>query len=190
MKKAKKNKSKEMKVPRLLKYHLKLVEEQGLPPSRLMQQQQQFQTPMLNSSENFKRRNLLHEFGKLGGSEEGKEKVVSQAVPSGTAVVGGGGEEIVPVQPTYISSGYAGGSDAMPHLMTEWNYPQHFQQGSTGVSSGYMQQTSLCSSPITLLGWNPPVQAQPTPPPLPPGGRPAYCSSCMLFGNVFTVSPV
>ena len=169
----------------------------------------QFQTPMLNLSENYKRRNLLYEFGKLDGGEEGTEQVGSQAVSSGTATVGSGSEEAVPVQPTYSSSfspllysgnqpyggsGYAGGSDARPHLMTEWNYPQYFQQGSTGVSSGYMQQTSLCSSPITLLGWNPPVtpvyQVQPTTPPLPPGGRPAYCSSCMLFGNVFTVSPL
>ena len=168
----KKKKSKEKKVQRLLKYHLKLVKEQGLPPSRLMQQQHQFQTPILNSSETYKRKNLLYEFGKLGGSEEGTEKVGSQAVPSGTAAVGSGGEEAVPVQPTYSSSyspslysgnqpyggsGYAGGSDARPHLMTEWNYPQHFHQGSTGVSSGYMQQTSLCSIPLTLLGWNPPV---------------------------------
>jgi hypothetical protein len=168
--KVKKKKSKEKKVQRLLN-HLKLVEEQGLPPNRLMQQQHQLQTPMLNSSETYKRRNLLYEFGKLGGSEEGTGKVGSQAVPSGTAAVGGGGEEAVPVQQTYScsyspslydgnqpygGSGYTGGSDARPHshLMTEWNYPQNFHQGSTGVSSGYMKQTSLCSSPLTLLEWN------------------------------------
>jgi hypothetical protein len=58
-----------------------------------MQQQQQFQTLMLNSSENYKRRNLLYEFGKRGGSEEGTEKVGSHAVPSGTAAVGGGNEK-------------------------------------------------------------------------------------------------
>ena len=97
--------------------------------------------------------------------------------------------------PPQVSYGNAEGYDARPQQwMTDWNYPHHFQQGSTGVSSGYMQQTSLCSIPVTLLGWNPPVtpvyQVQPTTPPLPPGGRPAYCSSCMLFGNVFTVSPV
>ena len=103
---------------------------------------------------------------------------------------------------------YAGWSDARPQQwMTDWNYPHHFQQGSTGVSSGYMQQPLLCSIPVTCFVWNPPVtpvcQAQPTPslvtpvcqaqptPSLPPSsGGPAYCSSCMLFGNVFTVGSV
>ena len=120
----------------------------------------------------YERRNLLYEFGKLDGGEEGTEQVGSQAVSSGTAAVGGGSEEAVSVQPTYsssyspllysgnqpyVGSGYAGGSDARPHLMTEWNYPHNFHQGSTGVSSGYMQQTSLCFSPLTLLRWNPSV---------------------------------
>ena len=97
--------------------------------------------------------------------------------------------------PPQVSYGNAGGSDARPQQwMTDWNYSHHFQQGSTGVSSGYMQQTSLCSSPVTCFVWNPPVtpvcQAQPTPSLPPSSGGPAYCSSCMLFGNVFTVSPV
>ena len=212
-KKAKKKKSKEKKVLRLLKYHLKLVEERGLPPSRLMQQQQ-LQTPRLSSSETIRKRNLFSEFEKLGGSKEGAQQVGSPADPSETAAVGHGGVEAVLVQPNVnenrISSGFyspslysgsqsigasgnAGGSDARPQWVTGWNYPQHFQQGSTGVSSGYMQQSSLCSSPVTCLVWNPPItpvcQAQPTPY-LPPSGGPAYCSSCMLFGNVFTVSPV
>ena len=200
-KKARKKKCKEKKVQRLLQYHLKLVEERGLPPSRLMQQHQ-LQTPKNSSSETCSRRNLLSEFGKLG--RNGEE---THQVPTKAAVVGShsGSEEAVHGQPIVnenrISSGFnspslysfsqplevsgnAGGSDAR----TLWMTPQHFQQGWTGVSSGYMQQSSLCSSPVTCLVWNPPV-CQPTPP-LPPSGQPAYCSSCMLFGNVFTVSPV
>ena len=200
-KKARKKKCKEKKVQRLLQYHLKLVEERGLPPSRLMQQHQ-LQTPKHSSSETCSRRNLLSEFGKLGRSGE-----ETHQVPTKAAVVGShsGSEEAVHgqsiVNENRISSGFnspslysfsqplevsgnAGGSDAR----TLWMTPQ--QQGWTGVSSGYMQQSSLCSSPVTCLVWNPPV-CQPTPTlPLPPCGQPAYCSSCMLFGNVFTVSPV
>ena len=85
---------------------------------------------------------------------------------------------------------YPGGSDASPLWVTEWNNPQ---QGSTGVFNGYMNQTSLCSSPLTCLVWNPPVtpicHTQP-PPSFASGGQPAYCSSCMVFGNVFNISPV
>ena len=68
-KKARKKKCKEKKVQRLLQYHLKLVEERGLPPSRLMQQHQ-LQTPKNSSSETCSRRNLLSEFGKLGRNGE------------------------------------------------------------------------------------------------------------------------
>ena len=185
-KKARKKKCKEKKVQRLLQYHLKLVEERGLPPSRLMQQHQ-LQTPKHSSSETCSRRNLLSEFGKLG--RNGEE---THQVPTKAAVVGShsGSEEAVHGQPIVnenrISSGFnspslysfsqplevsgnAGGSDAR----TLWMTPQHFQQGWTGVSSGYMQQSSLCSSPVTCLVWNPPVtpvcHAQPTPS-LPPSG--------------------
>ena len=49
-------------------------------------------------------------------------------------------------------------------------------------------------SPVTCFVRNSPVtpvcQAQPAPSLPPSNGGPAYCSSCMLFGNVFTVSPV
>ena len=216
-KRRKRNKrSKEKRQDRLLKFHQKLVEVSGLLPSRLMLEQ----TPKSNRVELNRRRldfdmssnncdltpgmqeppwpkpDIVTSFGSNEAGTTSNLNCYSMLCSSST-------------NPSQVSYGNnAGGSDARPQQwMTDWNYPQHFQQGSTGVSSGYMQQPSLCSSPVTCFVWNPPVtpvcQAQPTPslvtpvcqaqptPSLPPSsGGPAYCSSCMLFGNVFTVSPV
>ena len=191
--------SKEKRQDRLLKFHQKLVEVSGLPPSRLMVEQ----TPKSNRVKLNRRRldldmasnncdltpgmqeppwlkpDIVTSFGSNEAGITSNLNCYSMLCSSST-------------NPSQVSYGNnAGGSDARPQQwMTDWNYPHHFQQGSTGVSSGYMQQPSLCSSPFTCLVWNPPVfQAQPTPS-LPPSGQPTYCSSCMMFGNVFTVSPV
>ena len=69
----------------------------------------------------------------------------------------------------------------------QWSNPQ--QGLGTGITSSHLQQPMLYSSHQTCCGWSPPVcQIQPSPPPA--GGSPAYCSSCLVFGKVFTVSPV
>ena len=54
-----------------------------------------------------------------------------------------------------------------------------------GLSFGfYLQQPILCSSPQTFFGLSPPVcQTQPSPVNL-------FCSSCLMFGRVFTLSQI
>ena len=69
----------------------------------------------------------------------------------------------------------------------QWNNPQ--QGLETGTNSNYLQQPMRCSSQQACCGWSTPVcQTQTLT--LPVGGRPAYCSSCLVFVKVFTVSPV
>ena len=89
-----------------------------------------------------------------------------------------------------VHGNVGGWSEARPWVQQcgyQWSNPQ--QGLSSGITSSYLQQPMLCSSPQTCCVWSPHVcQTQPSP--VPAGGSPAYCSSCLVFGKVFTVSPV
>ena len=83
-----------------------------------------------------------------------------------------------------------GWSEARPWVQQggyQWSNPE--QGFSTGITSSYPQQPMLYSSPQTCCGWSPPV-CHTLPSPFPPDTSPAYCSSCLVFGKVFTVSLV
>ena len=83
-----------------------------------------------------------------------------------------------------------GWSEARPWVQQggyQWSNPEHVL--NTGITSSYPQQPMLYSSPQTCYGWSPPVcQTQPSP--AQPGSSPAFCSRCLVFGKVFTLSPV
>jgi hypothetical protein len=77
----KKKKNKKKRMERLLKFHQKLVDQSGLPPSRLMEQQ----PPKLCSTGGIKRRNLFDEFHLPGEKEqqvESEPRVPEPGIPA------------------------------------------------------------------------------------------------------------
>ena len=101
-----KKKNKKKKFERLLKFHQKLVDQSGLPPSRLME----LQTPKLNSTGEIKRRNIFDEFQLKRESLKHQDIKTKPIVPEpGTLPLGAGssqpssGQSLV--QGTGISSG-------------------------------------------------------------------------------------
>ena len=80
-------------------------------------------------------------------------------------------------------------SKAIPWLGMEAGLSSSIQQSctglNTGINSGFSQSPTLCSCPQCCGRW----AGMCTPPPSPPSpGRPAYCGSCMQFGNVYTIT--
>ena len=94
----------------------------------------------------------------------------------------------------YGMMGNAQWSEARPWCEVTPGYSNHLQQSPTGISSNISQTLMLCSCPECCGRWvgvsQPPPS--PVPPPQPPfhGGKPAFCGSCLLYGNVYTLSPV
>ena len=166
-KKKRKKTNKEYRQKRLLKFHEKLVETSGLPPSRLMKKQKH----------NLLRRNLADEFNQIGGGFDASpisSKFLTEPAPSAPWTGGCCGGEMVTL----------GWPEARPVL--EIGKFTHLYCGST---SGFTNQPSLSPSSQYSVVWpvSVPVmnQQQPMVPP-----SPAYCFHCMQYGSVFTVSPV
>ena len=215
----------EKRKERLLKFHQKLVDLSGLPPSRLMLE---MTTPRLSTAkEGLHRRKLDKEFEASAIPKVPEPKVDMNIQYSGTGVGDiskletsqmlfsspqpsqlcqpiNGGESVwmsggpwSEARPSFgvgmdgLGNVGGGWSEARPWVQQGgcpgWNNPQ--QGFGTGTNSTYLQQPTLCSSQQTCCGWSPPVCQNQTSP-LPVGGKPAYCSSCLVFGKVFTVSPV
>ena len=191
-KRRKKKKKNETRQKRLLKFHEKLVQTSGLPPSRLMKERQ-----------GLSKKNLLSEFELLHErSVPGLDAHPSVPAPSNlpalapqlTTVPPPGSYTLPPswgspgsppmicaTTPTWTGCGFVGGTgwpEAGP--MTP---PNHLYYGST---SGSINPQSLSSCSPYSVG----VSVFQPNPPVPPTGSPAYCFHCLQFGSVFTVSPV
>ena len=213
----KSKKKREKRKERLLKFHQKLVDVSGLPPSRIMQE---MQTPRLSSAMvGLQRRKLEFEESAIPKVPEPKVDMTNHYDGAGAAdtsriqtsqllfsspqpplingcestwVPRGSWSEARPCLDVGIGvhGGDGGWSEARPWVQQCGYQWSNTQQGlGTGISSSHLQQPMLYSSHQPCCGWSPPVcQTQPS---LPPGGSsPAYCSSCLVFGKVFTVSPV
>ena len=182
------------RMERLLRFHQKLVDQSGLPPSRLME----LQTPKLSPTGGRKRRKILDEFHLPGESLKEQQIETKQRVPEPGAPAVGTGSSAASSgafqtlgQGTGISSGIKnfstlssgfptggwgnvglslagqspGGSDARPWVQQCGNGWNNMQQPSQdmfiGVTSGYTNHLSLCSSPQSWVSLIAP--------------RPAYC---------------
>jgi hypothetical protein len=208
-------KKREKRTERLLKFHQKLVNVSGLPPSRIMLE---MQTPRLSSAKgDLQRRKLEFDNETIPKVPEPKVEVNNHYSGPGagdnstiepsqllfscpqplinggenTWMSGGSWSEARPCLGVGTMQGNVGGwSEARPWIQQggyQWINPEHGL--STGINSTYPQQQMLYSSPQTCCGWSPPVcQTQPSP--TQPGSSPAFCSSCLVFGKVFTLSPV
>ena len=209
-------KTKEKRKDRLLKFHQKLVLVSGLPPSRLMLQQTPKPGRDLG---NLKRRKLEFEVDDDENPDlvPIKEEVPSPkpAVKQPEAVTplessGTRSTSSYNHNPLLCSSsapqvhcpggyGYAWmtgntqWSEARPWSQVTPGYSNHPQQSPTGISSDTPQTLTLCSCPQCCGRWigmsQPPPTPVPPPQPPPQAGRPAFCGSCLLYGNVYTLTP-
>ena len=202
-KKERSKKVREKRRNRLLKFHQKLVDVSGLPPSRLMHQQ----TPTRLSSaigcpSRKKRRNLYQEIHEQ--QNETKQKIPEPGIPAAVGDVQGVGEgqwhddgtgmSIGNRKFSTLSSGLPsaglspGWSDARPFAQCGCGLTNYQPQGMfTGVSSGFTNPLSLCSGPQSCFSWSPPVNCPKTPPAIPSVSMPAYCYGCLQFGTVYNV---
>ena len=192
-----KKKKKESRQQRLLKFHEKLVQTSGLPPSRLMIRRQKLS-----------KKNLASEFDLFGSeippgldaSPSGRLPTVSapstlsSPAPTLTAVPPLGTFTLPPsfgISPMTCATTptWTGGGQVGEGLGTGWpeagpmTPPNHLYYGST---SGPMNPQTLSSISPYSLGVS---VFQPNPPQVPTIGSPAYCFHCLQFGRVFTVSP-
>ena len=210
MKKEKRRKrNKEKRRERLLKFHQKLVQVSGLRPSRLMLQEER---PQPSKAGNLKGKKLDFNCDLTPGKQveaPSQPQVAQPMTPSGQGGTGATSSLNTysmlfstpsPQQvsgPVGTGCGWRGGnenwSEARPlgvgnGLICGFQQSPRFPHGLyAGISSDSSQNHTLCSCPQCSGGWvgscQPP--ASPTPPP-----RPAYCSSCMLYGKVFTLTPM
>ena len=228
-------KTKEKRKQRMLKYHQKLVEVEGLPPSRLMLQESPVLSPEhadRKGCTEFQRENLLVEPQKtdleprvflpppvVSSPPQLSHNNTSQwpgyscpPAPCSLAPVsplgqnGSGisssfnnnsmlcsGSNLVQCHGGYSCPWVTGNtqwSEARPWLGMEpglsSSIPQSCTGLNTGINSGFSQSPTLCSCPQCCGRW----AGMCTPPPSPASqaGRPAYCGSCMQFGNVYTIT--
>ena len=194
---------KEKRKERLLKFHQKLVNVSGLPPSRIMQE---MQTPRLSSAKDgLPRRKLEFEKSAIPKEPEPKEDINNHF---------GGAGAVVPMPGFSQPLGQGVGNNSTteqfssllssPQTIMSWpassvwpearpmmglsgnlNQPGLFN----GSYSGYLTPPSL--SPIPQSRWSvgfPSYQPQPQPVQL--NGSPAYCFHCLQFGKVYNISPV
>lgn len=196
-------KRKEKRRERLLKYHKKLVEVKGLPPSNLMQQ-----TPGLSPDlDNISRRNLMADFEAI------------QTLPRGhpalsTATSAGGCQVPMPgfSQPMVQGAGNISNTEqfssllSSPQTVMSWPassvWPEarpmmglggnlHQPGLFNGSYSGLLTPPSLSPAPQSSFGWSVGVPSyQPQPHPVQLNGSPAYCFHCLQFGKVYNISPV
>ena len=210
----KKNKrNKEKRKDRLLKFHQKLVLVSGLPPSRLMLQQTPKPGRDLGS---LKRRKLDFEVDEenpdlMPVKEEATSPKPTVKQPESVTpheTCGTGATSNYNYNPMLCSSsatqvhcpggyGMTGNtqwSEARPWCEVTPGYSNHLQQSPTGISSNISQTLMLCSCPQCCGRWvgvsQPPPSPVPPPQPPPHAGNPAFCGSCLLFGNVYTLTPV
>ena len=191
-----------------MKFHQKLVQVSGLPPSRLMLQET---TPQPSKAGNLRGKKLDFECDLTPGIQveaPSQPQVPQPMTPLGLSETGATSSintysmlfsSPSPQQvsgPAGYGCGWTGGnatwSEARPlgvgnGLNSGFQQSPQFPHGLySGISSDSTQYHTLCSCPQCSGGWvgscQPP--ASPTPP-----SRPAYCSSCMLYGNVFTLTP-
>ena len=204
-------KTREKRTARLLKFHEKLVVVSGLPPSRLMLQQTPKPGRDLGS---LKRRKLDFEVDVLTPNlMPVKEEVPSpkpavikpEAVthPSGTRsnssynpnpLLCSSSARQVHCPGAAWKTGTPHWSEARPGSQVTPVYSNQPQLSPTGMSSITPQTLTLCSCPQCCGSWTGMSQPPPTPvlppQPPPPAGRPAFCGSCLLYGNVYTLTPV
>ena len=208
-KEKKKKRNKEKRKERLLKFHQKLVQVSGLPPSRLMLQEATPQQP--SNVCNLRGKKLEFNCDLTPGIQVEAPSQPQVAQPMTPLGQGGSGATSSPntysmlfssPSPMQVSGpasygcGWTVGnetwSEARPLGATNGlngNFQQspQFPHGLyAGISSDTFQNHTLCSCPqcsgSCVGSYQPP--ASPSPPP-----KPAYCSSCMLYGNVFTLTP-
>ena len=128
-KKTQSKRNKEKRKERLLKFHLKLVNSSGLPPSRLMQE-----TPGLSSNlGDIPRRRLLNEF-----DQTEKVQIVDDSLRPG--------QQIRTPTSSYLARVSMSGNDQL-------------RSCGIGANSGLQNSPSLCSSPHSLnVDTNVPMQ--------------------------------
>ena len=98
--------------------------------------------------------------------------------PAGTGCSWTAGNETwSEARPLGVGNGWNGGVQQSP----QFPHGLHL-----GISSDSSQNYTLYSCPQFSGGWIGGYQPPTTPAPPP---KPAYCSSCMLYGNVFTLTP-
>ena len=98
--------------------------------------------------------------------------------PAGTGCSWTAGNETwSEARPLGVGNGWNGGVQQSPQ------FPHGLH---SGISSDSSQNYTLYSCPQFSGGWIGGYQPPTTPAPPP---KPAYCSSCMLYGNVFTLTP-
>ena len=201
---------------RLLKFHQKLVLVSGLPPSRLMLQQTPKPGRDLGS---LKRRKLVFEDDDenpdlMPVKEEAtspKPTVKQPETVTPPETCGIGATSNYNYNPMLCSTSasqvhWPGGYGCANMTgNTQWSearsrgevtpgYSNHLQQSPTGISSNISQTLMLCSCPQCCGSWvgvsQPPPSPVPPPQPHPYAGKPAFCGSCLLYGNVYTLTPV
>ena len=210
-KKKQSKRNKEKRKERLLKFHLKLVNSSGLPPSRLMQE-----TPGLSSNlRDIPRRRLLNEFATVSApvlpsvpavplpvASIQAQAAAPPALSEGTQSYGSYSSFHTSPMQCSITPPWTGGcvgvtsTPGWPAARPVGDFDSNMSQSSHpyfGSSSGSPYHSSLSSSsqygmglPVDML-----FQSQPNPAvPAPLLGMPAYCFHCLQYGSVFTICPV
>jgi hypothetical protein len=206
--KNKSKRSKEKRKNRLLKFHQKLVQMSGLPPSRLMLEQ----TPLSNKNMAKLNRKKLNFYDLTPGPAHGPPPI--PAVPAPAAA-----QPHIPYQPStpVCRNGIFSTTYSLPSLhsisqSSVGGYGQGLSQspgygvgGVSGVSTVWPDARTfsggLCGSPELYVGsssnlnqhhslspsYQPSVGLCQSNSPI---GRPAYCFHCLQYGSVYTISPV